>query len=178
MAQELDAAEKGRRFQAEVKKFVEEVIGENLNVKVVSEQPVQGISHPSWEVDIAVMGKLLGTNGFSMYLAVISCKHVKESVNPATYWTEMSRTYMELNDLKLNSELCNPKFFLVVNRYCVKGEMDKNYPLLFKNIGVEMINFNNSIEREKFASQLFQQSSKANPSEQVKGFEDLFKHRK
>lgn len=113
------------------------------------------------------------TGEFSIYLAIVSCKKVKEGAASPTYWSEMSRTYMELNDLKINSELGNPKFFLVVNRYCMKGENDKNYPVLFKNIGVQMVNFYNDDERGKFADQLRQQLLEANPSEQIKKLETL-----
>jgi hypothetical protein len=168
-------AQKGRNFQSEVRRFVKEIVGENHNVEVRSEFPLQGLS-AQWKLDIVVVGKLIFTGEFSTYLAIVSCKHVKENPkNKATYWTEMSRTYMELNDLQLNSELSKPKFFLVVNRHCMKGEVDKNYPALFKNIGVEMINFNDHEERKTFAKHLQQLLSEANPSEQIKKFEKAVK---
>lgn len=111
MTQEISGAEKGRKFQAEVQDFVEEVVGENPDVKVLSELSLPGLSAP-WRADIVVVGRSVFdsvlTGEFSIYLAIISCKRVKKGANPATYWTEMSRAYMELNDLKLNSDLGIP----------------------------------------------------------------------
>lgn len=173
MALGVNDAERGRRFQDEVRRFVEEVVGENPDVKILSEQQLQGLS-AQWKADIVVVGKSLFTGEFSMYLVIIICKKVKENAASPTYWSEMSRTYMELNDIKLNSEMGNPKFFLV-NRYRMKGETDKNYPVLFKNIGVEMMNFSDDEEFEKFAKQLRQQLSEVNPSEQIKRLEGIFK---
>jgi hypothetical protein len=174
MTRETTDAEKGRKFQAEVRRFIEEVVGENPDVNILSEAQVQGLS-ASWRLDILVVGRSVLTDEFSMYLAIINCKHVKEGAKPATYWTEMSRAYMELNDVKLNSELGDPKFFMVVNRHCVKGETDKNYPALFKNIGVELINFNSGAELDDFRKQLHQLLRENTPLEQIKKIEDALK---
>jgi hypothetical protein len=147
--QRTNDAEKGNRFQKEVRDFVEKAISKRLTVAV----PCQRLSGSSarWNVDIVVRKRFTKNN---TCLAVISCKHVKEGANPATYWTEMSRTYMELNDLKLNSDLDTAKFYVVVNRHCMKGEVDKNYPILFRNIGVSMINFHEDKDRRRFADEL------------------------
>lgn len=163
MSQEISGAEKGRKFEAKVREFVEDVVGENPDVEVLSEPSLPG-SSAQWTPDIVVVGRSVLTGEFAMYLAIISCKRVKEGANPATYWTEMSRAYMELNDLKLNSELGIPKFFMVVNRHRMKGETDKNYPILFKNIGVELINFNEDAELDEFGKQLRQLLREAKPS--------------
>jgi len=170
MTQETSDAEKGRKFQAEVQDFVEEVVGENPDVEVLSGLQVQGLSY-RWTTDIVIVGRSVLTNEFSMYLAIISCKRIKGGVASSTYWTEMSRAYMELNDLKLNSGLGSPKFFMVVNRHRIRGETDKNYPLLFKNIGVELINFNDDAELETFAEQLHQLLRETIPLEQIKKLE-------
>jgi len=174
MTQGVSDAEKGRKFQDDVQEFVEEVVGENPDIKVLSNTQVPGLSY-HWEADVVVVGRSVLTNEFSMYLAIINCKRVKEGAASSTYWTEMSRAYMELNDLQLNLELGNPKFFLVVNRHRMKGETDKNYPVLFKNIGVETINFTNDEELETFAEQLRQLLSEAIPLEQIKRLEETFK---
>jgi len=97
-------AEKGRKFQAEVREFVEEVVGENPDVKVLSEPSLPGLS-VQWTPDTIVVGRSVLTDKFSIHLVIISYKRVKEGAHPATYWSAMSRDYMKLNDLKLNSEL-------------------------------------------------------------------------
>lgn len=175
-------AEKGRKFQAEVREFVEEVVGENPDVTVLSEPSLHGLS-AQWTPDIIVVGRSVFTDSvltdeFSIYLAIISCKRVKEGAHPATYWSAMSRDYMELNDLKLNSELGIPKFFMVVNRHRMKGETNKNYPTLFKNIGVELINFYDDEELERFAEQLRQLVRENTPLEHIKKLEETLKRTK
>lgn len=166
MTQEISDAEKGRKFEAEVQRFVEEVVGENPDIKVRSRLSLPGLS-ARWTSDIVILGRSLLTNEFTMCLVIISCKRVKEGAAPSTYWTEMTRAYMELNDLKLNSELLNPRFFMVVNRQCMKGETHKNYPILFKNIGVELINFNDDAELDEFGKQLRGLLLEAKPSKQI-----------
>jgi len=50
----------------------------------------------------------------------------------------------------------------------MKGETDKNYPTLFKNIGVKLINFYEDEELERFAEQLRQLLRENTPFEQIK----------
>lgn len=85
---------------------------------------------------------------------------------------------MELNDLKLNSELGIPKFFMVVNRHRMKGETNENYPTLFRNIGVELTNFYDNEELERFAEQLRQLVRENTPLEHIKKLEETLKQTK
>jgi len=144
----------------------------------LSELSLPGLS-ALWRADIVVVGRSVFdsvlTGEFSMYLAIINCKRVKEGAAPATYWTEMSRAYMELNDFKLNSDLGIPKFFMVVNRHTMKGEMNKNYPVLFNNIGVDLINFYENEDCERFAELLRQLLREVTPLKQIKKLEDVLK---
>lgn len=89
---------------------------------------------------------------YSIYVAIIECKYIGEKSSLGVYWTAMSRAYMELNDLRMNPELLQPKFYLVVNRHRRGGL--RSYPEIFKSIGVEMINFYDPDECARFEEQL------------------------
>jgi len=95
----------GKQLEDEVKKIIENVIADRIGVKVLQRSSLPGAS-AYWTPDIILAAELLLYPGqYSLYLAIIECKNIGEGVHPATYWTHMSRAYMELNNLQLNRDL-------------------------------------------------------------------------
>ena len=85
----------------------------------------------------------------SLDLAIIECKYIDEASSEGTYWSQMSRAYMSLNDMRLADITSN--FYLVVTK-----SSRRNYLDVFKNIGVKLVNVNVQEELSEFMSSLRQ----------------------
>lgn len=107
----------GNRLENEVRKVIEDIIAEKYKFfapRVLRKPKVPGLSS-IWEPDIVVVAESIISGEYSIYVAIIECKYIGEKSSPGIYWDAMSRSYMELNDLRMNPELRGPKFYLVVN---------------------------------------------------------------
>lgn len=168
----------GKQLEDEAKKIIEKVIAGRLGVKVFQNLQLQGCSGNWHRPDIVLAAELLLYPGqYSFYLATIECKNTGEGVKPRTYWSNMSRAYMELNDLRFN--FSTSEFFLVVNRYPTEHESPKfDYPSLFEKIGVKMININDPKERAYFEEQIQTLLKKGSRQEQTRLLEELFRKSK
>jgi len=172
--EEISSTE-GRQLENEVKKKIEDVIADRMGVKILQEHKILGLS-AQWKVDIAVAAELLLYPGeYSLYLAIIECKNIGDVGHPYTYHTHMCRAYTELNDLRLNSKLGAPKFYLMVNRFPSEHEVKKNYHELFKNIGVKMINIHDPSEQTEFEGEMHSMLRKSTFEEQARKLEELCK---
>jgi len=107
----------------------------------------------------------------SLELAIIECKFISDSSSEGTYWTEMSRAYMSLNDLRI----ANPhlSFYLAVNRNSKNRTRD--YSKIFQNIGVKFVNINNPEERSSFKKSLELILEQSNSDKQAKRAKNFFK---
>ena len=136
------SVQKGEEFELEVKRIIEGVIA-----KAKAEFRAEVVSHPlligfsaEWQPDLVLMAEsLLYPSERSLELAIVECKYIGETAREGTYWTQMSRAYMSLNDLRhvYREDL---SFYLAVNRYS-KG-MKRDYSKIFRNIGVNLLNIN------------------------------------
>jgi len=120
---------RGKEFEIEVKRIVEGVIAEakaEFRVEVVSHPRLMGLS-AEWQPDLVLMASHLldKLSEFSLELAIVECKYIDEVASEGTYWSQMSRAYMSLNDLR-HAERENLYFYLVVNRYCKSMKRDNS----------------------------------------------------
>ena len=110
----------------------------------------------------------------SLELAIVEYKCI-ESPTEGTYWSEMSRAYMSLNDLRLvyREDL---SFYLVVNRNS-KGKK-RDYSEIFGNIGVKLVNINIPEERSEFESNIKRLLEETTFDEQAKKLGHIFHEQK
>ena len=165
---------KGREFELEVKRIIEDVIA-----KAKAEFRAEVISHPSlmgfsaeWKPDLVLKASLLlDSLKPSLELAIVECKYISDSSKEGTYWSEMSRAYMSLNDLRLvyREDL---SFYLAVNRY--SAGMKRDYSKVFRNIGVRLVNINIAQERLEFESNLNRLLEDTTYDEQLKKLKHIF----
>jgi hypothetical protein len=168
---------KGRAFELEVKRIIEDVIAKTkaeFRAEVISHKRLMGLS-TEWYPDLVLMASLL-FDSFkpSLELAIVECKCI-ESPTEGTYWSEMSRAYMSLNDLRLVYRE-NLSFYLAVNRNS-KGKK-RNYSEIFGNIGVKLVNINIPEERSEFESKierLLEESTYDKQLEKLKPFFEKYR---
>ena len=171
--------EKGKKFELEVKRIMQDMIAKakaEHRLRVASRPSLMGVS-AEWQPDLVLMaGLLLDPSNPSLELAIVECKYVserskQERSKEGTYWTEMSRAYMSLNDLRLaNREGTN--FFLVVNR---QGESkERDYSKIFRNIGVKLVRINIPEERVEFESDINRLLEETTYNEQAKKLKHVF----
>lgn len=150
------SVKKGHEFELLVKKIIEGVIVRakaDFRAEVLWHPKLKGFS-AEWDPDLVLMAEsLLYPSERSLELAVFECKYVGEAASRGTYWTQMSRGYMSLNDLRLSYRE-HLEFYLVVNRYSKSKKRD--YPEIFKNIGVKMVNINDPKGRDEFEKDIQQ----------------------
>lgn len=148
------STKKGEEFELEVKRIIEGVVAKakaESRAKVVSHPRLIGLS-AEWQPDLVLMAtSLLYPSERSLELAIVECKYVGEVASEGTYWSQMSRAYMSLNDLRLVYRE-GLSLYLVVNRYS-KG-MKRDYSKIFRNIGVKLLNINVPEERVKFENNI------------------------
>ena len=169
---------KGREFELEVKRIIENVIDKakaEFRAEVIKNKPLTGFS-AEWKPDLVLMASLLlDSLKPSLELAIVECKYVDDSSHEGTYWTEMSRAYMSLNDLHLGYRE-NLSFYLAVNRNS-KGKT-RDYSKIFGNIGVKLVNVNMPEERAEFENSIKWLLEETTYDEQLKKLKHVFeKHR-
>ena len=84
---------------------MEEVIAENkdeFKSEVIRHKPLMGRS-VEWKPDIVLVTSRLLDSFLkpSLELAVVECKYIDDLSSEGTYWSQMSRAYLSLNDLAL-----------------------------------------------------------------------------
>lgn len=159
--------EKGRVFELEVKRIIENVVAKTKaesRVKVVSHICLSGLS-AKWYPDLVLMANLVFDSlKPSLELAIVECKCI-DSPTEGTYWSEMSRAYMSLNDLRLaNRQPVN--IYLAVNRHSKSKRRD--YSEIFGNIGVKLVNMSVPEERLEFEGEIERLLEKSTYEEQLK----------
>lgn len=169
---------KGRAFELEVKRIIEDVIAKTkaeFRAEVISHKRLIGFS-AEWYPDLVLMTSLLlDSLKRSLELAIVECKYIADSSSEGTYWSEMSRAYMSLNDLRLVYRE-GLSFYLAVNRNS-KG-MKRDYSKIFGNIGVKLVNINIPEERSEFESNIKQLLEETTYDEQAKKLEHVFHEQK
>lgn len=150
------SVKKGHEFELLVKKIIDGVIPRakaKFRAEVLRQPRLKGFS-TEWDPDLVLMAtSLLYPSERSLELAVFECKYVGEATSEGTYWSQMSRGYMSLNDLRLGYRE-HLQFYLVVNRYSKSKKRD--YPEIFRNIGVKMVNINDPKGRAEFKKEVQQ----------------------
>jgi hypothetical protein len=134
------SARKGEEFELKVRRIIESVIA-----KVKAEFRAEVLSHPrltgfsaEWQPDLVLTAtSLLYPSKHSLELAVVECKYADETASEGTYWSQMSRAYMSLNDLRQIYRK-SLRFYLAVNRSSKSKKRD--YSNIFRNIGVKLQN--------------------------------------
>ena len=156
------SAKKGEEFELEVRRIIEGIIAKakaEFRAEVMSRPRLIGFS-AEWQPDLVLMARsLLYPSERSLELAIVECKYVGEAASEGTYWSQMSRAYMSLNDLRhvYREDL---SFYLAVNRYS-KGKK-RDYPKIFRNIGVKLVNINvpeECVEFENNIEQLLEETT-------------------
>lgn len=149
------SVKKGHEFELLVKKIIDGIIARTkteFRAEVLRHPRLEGFSS-EWDPDLVLMARsLLYPSKRSLELAVFECKYTGEVASEGTFWSQMSRGYMSLNDLRLVYR--EDLFYLMVNRYNKSKKRD--YPEIFRNIGVRMVNINNPKERAEFEKDIQQ----------------------
>lgn len=165
------SVKKGHEFELLVNEVIDGVIVRaeaEFRAEVLRQPRLMGFS-TEWMPDLVLMVEpLLHPSERSLELAVFECKYVSETASEGTYWSEMSRGYMSLNDLRLIYRE-HLKFYLIVNRYSKSKKRD--YPKIFKNIGVKMVNINDpkgKVEFERDVKQLLEETTFEKQAEKLK----------
>jgi hypothetical protein len=165
---------KGKEFELKIKRIIEDVISKakaEFRAQVISHQPLMGFS-TEWRPDLVLMtSHLLDSLKPSLELAIVECKYIDDLSSEGTYWTEMSRAYMSLNDLRLAYRQ-HLSFYLAVNRNS-KGRT-RDYSKIFGNISVKLVNINIPEERSEFESDMKQLLEETTYDEQAKKLEHIF----
>ena len=148
------SAKKGEEFELEVRRIIEGVIAKakaEFRAEVMSHPRLTGLS-AEWQPDLVLMAtSLLYPSERSLELAIVECKYAGEAASEGTYWSQMSRAYMSLNDIRhIYRE--GLSFYLAVNRYSKSKKRD--YSKIFRNIGVKLLNINVPEERVKFENKI------------------------
>jgi hypothetical protein len=169
---------KGDEFELEVKRTIEGVIAKTKTesrAEVFSRKQLKGFS-AEWYPDLVLMTSLLlDSLKPSLELAIVECKYIADLSSEGTYWTEMSRAYMSLNDLRLVYRE-GLSFYLAVNRNS-KGKK-RDYSKIFGNIGVKLVNINIPEERSEFESNIKRLLEEATYDEQAKKLGHIFHEQK
>jgi hypothetical protein len=150
--------EKGNKFEVEVETIIRDVVT-RIKAQLKAEFRAEVIPHPrlmgacaEWRPDLALMASsLFDSMNPSLELAIIECKYVDDSSSEGTYWTQMSRAYMTLNDLRLAGRE-SLAFYLTVNRH--NAGMRRDYSEIFRGIGTKLVNIHVLQERVRFESDM------------------------
>jgi len=158
---------KGREFEFGVGRIMEEAIAENkdeFRSEVIRHKPLMGRS-VEWKPDIVLVTSRLLDSFLkpSLELAVVECKYIDDLSSEGTYWSQMSRAYLSLNDLRLANETSS--FYLAVNR-----NSKRDYSSIFKNVGVKLVNINIPEELSEFKSNIKRLLEENTFDEQLKKF--------
>ena len=162
-------------FELEVKRIIEGVIAKTkaeFRAEVIGRKCLIGLS-AQWQPDLVLMAhSLFDSLKPSLELAMVECKFVSDSSSEGTYWSQMSRAYMSLNDLRLvyREDL---SFYLAVNRYSTGIRRD--YSKIFRSIGVRLVNINLPEERLEFESDIKKLLEETTYDEQAKKLEEVCK---
>jgi hypothetical protein len=172
--EQMDSShKKGRAFEAEVKRIIEDVISKTkaeFRAKVISHKRLMGLS-TEWYPDLVLTANLLfDSSKPSLELAIVECKCI-DSPTEGTYWSEMSRAYMSLNDLRLVYRE-DVSFYLAVNRNSKSKKRD--YSGIFGNIGVKLVNINIPEERSEFESKIERLLEDSTYDSQLKKLKPIF----
>lgn len=146
-----ESHKKGNDLEFRVTELIEGIIvSVGAKAEVVNHPLVIGKS-TRWHPDLVLKAHALldPLEGRSLELAIIECKYIDEASSEGTYWSQMSRAYMSLNDMRLADITSN--FYLVVTK-----RSGRNYSDVFKNIGVKLVNVNVQEELSEFKSSLRQ----------------------
>lgn len=169
------SAKKGEEFELEVRKIIEGVVAKakaEFRVEVVSHPHLIGFS-AEWQPDLVLMARsLLYASECSLELAIVECKYVGDTTSEGTYWSQMSRAYMSLNDLRLVYRE-TLSFFLAVNRQ--SKSKNRDYPKMFRNIGVKLVNIKVSEERLEFENDINRLLEETTLEEQEKKLNRIWK---
>ena len=144
------SVKKGHKFELLVKKIIDGVIARakaEFRAEVLRQPRLRGFS-TEWKPDLVLIARsLLYPSERSLELAVFECKYIDAAAKEGTYWSQMSRGYMSLNDLRLvyREDL---QFYLLANRHSTSRKRD--YPEIFRNIDVKMVNINDPKGRAEF----------------------------
>jgi hypothetical protein len=168
------AHQKGHALESKVETLLLKAI-----VSAEAEDRAEVISHPSltgksaqWHPDLVMKVHSLfdPLEERSLELAIVECKFIDETGSEGTYWSQMSRAYMSLNDLRLaNRE--GLSFILVVNRLS-KG-FRRDYSEVFRNIGVKLVNINDSQDCLDLENELKNLLAKSTFDEQIRKLKEL-----
>lgn len=149
------SAKKGEEFEREVRRIIEGVIAKTkaeFRAEVVSHPRLTGLSAEWWPDLVLMAASLLDVpSERSLELSIVECKYVGEAASEGTYWSQMSRAYMSLNDLRRVYRE-GLSFYLAVNRYSKNKKRD--YSKIFRNIGVKLLNIGVSEERVEFENNI------------------------
>lgn len=149
------SVKKGEAFELEVRRIIEGVIAKTkaeFRAEVVSHPRLIGLSAEWWPDLVLMAASLLDVpSERSLELAIVECKYVGEAAKRGTYWSQMSRAYMSLNDLRRVYRE-GLSFYLAVNRYSKSKKRD--YSGIFRNIGVKLLNINVPGERVEFENNI------------------------
>jgi hypothetical protein len=167
-----ESHKKGQEFELEVNQLIQDIIvsvGAQDRAKIVYHPLIMGKS-TKWYPDLVLNVHSLFEpfESKSLELAIIECKYIDEASSEGTYWSQMSRAYMSLNDLRLVNETSS--FFLAVN----KGS-NRNYTDIFGNIGIKLVNVNMPDELSEFKSSLRHLIEKNSLDIQLQSFKQLLK---
>ena len=132
-------------FESEVKRTIEYSLREKPHLRAC-ERYLKGISGNYWEVDIVIEDTTQKSDN-DRIKAIINCKgpgyESGAKPQPHTYREHMLRAYAQLADLR---NYAIPKYLVVTYTEEAKSELKTDYDLLFKSIGVEIIDYSNPTE--------------------------------
>ncbi len=167
-----ESHKRGQEFELKVNQLIKDIIlsvGAQDRAEVVYHPFVMGKS-TKWYPDLVLRAHALFDpfESKSLILAVIECKSTDEKASEGTYWSQMSRAYMSLNDLGFVNE--TTRFFLAVN----KGSR-RNYAEIFSNIGVKIVNVNMPDELSELEGSLRHLLEESSLDRQLQKFKQLLK---
>jgi len=132
-------------FESEVKRTIEYSLREKPHLRACKRY-LKGISGNYWEVDIVIEDTTQKSDN-DRIKAIINCKgpgyESGAKPQPHTYREHMLRAYAQLADLR---NYAIPKYLVVTYTEEAKSELKTDYDLLFKSIGVEIIDYSNPTE--------------------------------
>ncbi len=138
----------GDAFENEVIGFLVKSVGSGLSIHKpegkLHGDKIQGASGGTLDHDV-------------LPRAVIECKWAgpiaaEKRQKGSSLDSNLARAYEHLNDIHLKNK--ETKLFVVVSRLPIRGEQSRNYPLLFRNIGVVFFNFGDSRDRQRLVEEV------------------------
>jgi hypothetical protein len=106
-----ESHKRGREFESQINQLIQGIIvsvGAEDRAAVSNHQRLMGKS-TKWYPDLVLRAHSLfePLEARSLELAIIECKYIDETASKGTYWSQMSRAYMSLNDMRLADEISN-----------------------------------------------------------------------